>query len=227
VKHPGPEELYSNGAHFATNAFEVGNTELVQETSLGLDLALRKTSGRMTGTLSFFVNRFDDFIYQDFTGGIADGLPVLVYTQDDAEFTGAEFNLRLGVWEKEGNHLDLTLGGDSVRARLTSTNTPLPRIPPRSFNLGLHYHSSQWHAFVEGRFIDAQDRLAERETPTKSYTLLGVGLSYRLIVGERIYDLLLRGRNLTDEEARNHVSFLKDRVPLPGRDVSLAFRWTF
>lgn len=34
--------------------------------------------------------------------------------------------------------------------------------------------------------------------------------------------MLLRGTNLTDEEARNHVSFLKDLVPMPGRDLSLS-----
>ena len=36
-----------------------------------------------------------------------------------------------------------------------------------------------------------------------------------------ITDVLLRGTNLTNEEARNNVSFLKDVAPLPGRDVSL------
>ena len=29
------------------------------------------------------------------------------------------------------------------------------------------------------------------------------------------------------EEARNHTSFLKDEVPLPGRDLSLSVRFRF
>ncbi|HEX2223655.1 MAG TPA: hypothetical protein VHN15_05575, partial [Thermoanaerobaculia bacterium] len=62
---------------------------------------------------------------------------------------------------------------------------------------------------------------------TEGYTLLNANLSYRIFTSRAIYDLLLRGTNLTDEEARNHVSFLKDRVPLPGRDISLALRLTF
>ena len=33
--------------------------------------------------------------------------------------------------------------------------------------------------------------------------------------------------NLTDEEARNHVSYLKDFVPLPGRDVRVLLRVGF
>ncbi len=38
---------------------------------------------------------------------------------------------------------------------------------------------------------------------------------------------MLRGTNLGDTEARNAASVLKDRVPLPGRDVSLVYRFLF
>ena len=65
------------------------------------------------------------------------------------------------------------------------------------------------------------------ETPTGGYTLVNASVSYRLFLGRTVTDLILRGRNLGDEEARNHVSFLKDVAPLPGRDVSLALRVGF
>jgi hypothetical protein len=57
-------------------------------------------------------------------------------------------------------------------------------------------------------------------------------VGYRLPVGGGgkrglMNDLLLRVTNLTDVEARNSVSRLKDFVPLPGRDVSLAYRLIF
>ena len=42
-----------------------------------------------------------------------------------------------------------------------------------------------------------------------------------------IADLLLRGANLTNVEARNNVSFMKDFAPLPGRDVSLGLQVAF
>ena len=99
--------------------------------------------------------------------------------------------------------------------------------PPRRLSAGLHFHTTRWHAFAEARRVSAQDRVAANETPTDGYTFLNAGLSYRLIVGGNVYDLRLRGTNLTDEEGRNHVSFLKDTVPLPGRNVSLALRWSF
>ena len=51
---------------------------------------------------------------------------------------------------------------------------------------------------------------------------------YNDITPERYgHEILLRGTNLTDEEARNHVSVLKDTVPLPGRDIRLTYRLMF
>jgi len=42
-----------------------------------------------------------------------------------------------------------------------------------------------------------------------------------------LHELLLRGTNLSDEEAYNHVSFLKLQAPLPGRSVALSYRVLF
>jgi outer membrane receptor protein involved in Fe transport len=39
VKLPNAEELYSNGPHIATRAFEIGDPDLDRETSLGVALA--------------------------------------------------------------------------------------------------------------------------------------------------------------------------------------------
>jgi iron complex outermembrane receptor protein len=39
--------------------------------------------------------------------------------------------------------------------------------------------------------------------------------------------VFLEGRNLTDDEQRNHVSFLKDVAPLPGRSLIAGLRLEF
>lgn len=227
TKLPNAEELFSNGPHLATNAFELGDPDLREETSLSADLSLRKTAGRVSGEITLFANRFDDFIYERATGEEADGLPVFLYSQADAEFRGAELTGVVQLFHTEPHHFDLELGADFVRAELRETGEPLPRIPPRRYRLGVHYHGERLDGLVEATRVDEQDRVADFETPTEGYTLLNANLSYRIFTSRAIYDLLLRGTNLTDEEARNHVSFLKDRVPLPGRDVSLALRLTF
>lgn len=227
VKLPNAEELFSDGPHVASRTFELGDPDLGKETSFGLDLTLRRQGERIAGEVNVFVNRFADFIYQRFTGEVEDDLPVVAYAQDDARFAGFELESRFEIWESDASHLDLQLFGDYVEAELRETGEPLPRIPPLGYGAGLHYHSGRLHGTVEVRRRDGQHRLAQRETPTAGYTFVNASLSYRFFRGERIYDLLLRGTNLTDEVGRNHVSFLKDEVPLPGRDVSLALRLWF
>lgn len=227
TKLPNAEELFSNGPHIATRAFEIGDPNLKEETSLGVDVTLRKSNGPLTGELTFFTNRFDDYIFESATGEEEDGLRVFRYVQRDTEFQGAELT---GVWELfhgEPKHLDLEFGADFVRAELRDTGEPLPRIPPRRYRLGFHYRGERLTGRIEGVRAEEQDRVSRFETPTEGYTLLNASVGYRFLTDVAVYDLLLRGTNLTDEEARSHVSFLKDFVPLPGRDVSLSLRVTF
>jgi iron complex outermembrane receptor protein len=227
TKLPNAEELFSNGPHLATNAFEIGDPDLEEETSLGLDLTFRKTSGPLTGEINLFVNRFDDFIFESFTDEEEDGLTVFRYVQQDAEFRGAELSGVYELFHDEPYHVDVEFGTDFVRAELRDTGDPLPRIPSQRYHLGFHYRGEKIQGRIEGQRVEEQDRVAAFERPTDGYTLLNASVGYRFFTSTMVYDVLLRGTNLTDEEARNHVSFLKDLVPLPGRDLSLALRLTF
>jgi iron complex outermembrane receptor protein len=227
VKLPNAEELYSNGPHIATRTFEIGDPDLNKETSYGLDLALRQRSGRFTGELTFFGNWFDDFIFEELTGEEEDGLPVARYVQKNARFVGAELSAHVDLLESEPHHLDLELSGDLVRAQLTDENQDLPRIPPARYGVALHYRTLRWDARVEARGALEQDRVAPDELPTEGYTFLNASLGYRFFLGRSVLDLVLRGTNLTDEEGRVHSSFLKDLVPLPGRDFRVNARLTF
>ncbi|HEY7216666.1 MAG TPA: TonB-dependent receptor [Thermoanaerobaculia bacterium] len=230
VKLPNAEELFANGPHVATNAFEIGDPNLDVETNLGAELSLRKRAGRLTGEINLFANRFDGFIFEQLTGeeeGEEEPLQVIRFTQRDAKFRGAELNGVLELLHADPHHLNAEFGADFVHAELRDTGEPLPRIPPRRYRLGLHYRGDRFQGLVEGVRAERQDRISEFETATPGYTLLNANLGYRLIAGNVIYDLLLRGNNLTDELAFNHVSFLKEVAPLPGRDVSLALRVSF
>ena len=40
-------------------------------------------------------------------------------------------------------------------------------------------------------------------------------------------NVYLRGVNLTNEEGRDHLSFLKEVLPLPGRSIIVGLRTTF
>ena len=45
--------------------------------------------------------------------------------------------------------------------------------------------------------------------------------------GGSVFELFVIGTNLADEDARKHTSFVKETVPLPGRNISAGFRSHF
>lgn len=224
---PVAEELYFNGAHEATFQFEIGDPDLDRETGNGLELALRKHGDRFGGEVSVFATNFDGYIYQRPTGEEEDGFPVFEFSQADAEFRGAEVHGDFTVLHADPHHLTLEVMGDYVRAQLRDTNEPLPFIPPVRYGIGLRYQGAALMANAEVRRTSDQNRVANFETETEGYTLVNASIGYRLFVGQTVHDVLLRGTNLTDELARNHLNPLKDVVPLPGRDFALSYRVTF
>lgn len=227
TKLPNAQELFANGPHVATRSFEIGDPGLTNEISTGVDLSIHRNAGIVTGTASLFYNRFSDFIYERITGEVMDELQVIRFSQADARFSGGEGHLDFALVHTDTDRVALTLGADFVRASLTGTDEPLPRIPPLRLSAGLRYIGSPWQALVEMRRVQKQDRVAAFENQTAGYTLLNASVGYRLVLASVVADLLLRGTNLTDAEARNHLSFLKDVAPLPGRNLSLSFRAMF
>ncbi len=227
VRFPDPEQLYSNGPHVATGVYEIGDPNLREETTLGIDLAFHKTTGRLRGSLSLFTSRADDYVYDDFTGEEEDALPVVRFVQADAEFTGAEAEVHFDILHSDPHHLELELSGDLVRAELRGSGEPLPRIPAARFGGGLRYQGSQFQASLFCRRTENQDRISEFETPTAGHTFLDASIGYRFYLGGTVHDLILSGTNLTDEYAQEHISYLKEVAPLPGRDVRLTYRLAF
>ncbi len=230
---PTYQELYAGGPHVATGAFEQGDDGLSTEKSLGFDLSLRKRTGRVTGAVTVFYNRFNDFIGLFPTGGIEDGLPVYAYQGTDAEFFGAEveatFHL-LGpvvAGEVAEDHLDLELRADYVQANDRETGDPLPRISPFHASAALDYQRGPFGARLESVFSAHQAETADNELPTDSYVMFNAAVSYTLKSGAVTTDFYVKGVNLTNEEAREHTSFLKDIAPLSGRGVVAGVKVNF
>ena len=223
---PSPGELFSDGAHIPTRTFDIGDPDLGREVGAGLDLTLRKEEGILQGKLTFFRQDFQDFIYHAFTGAEMAGFPVVRYSQADATMAGAELHARIELAKWNGHDLHLEILGDTVDAELDEGGN-LPRIPPMSLGAGLHYHGHDWRAAVEWRRVDDQNDVAQQETPTDGYTMVNAHIGRRFTLKDEIVDVLLRGRNLTDEEARVHTSLLKTFAPLPGRDITLSVRYWF
>ncbi len=253
---PTAEELFARGGHDATFQFIIGDPNLGVETSRGIDVSLRKKAGVVTGTLSGYYNSFSDYIDFTPTGEFEDGLQVFDYTPKNADFFGGEAQVDFhllpltvtriseqsvddpksvknvvthGGETSEPNPLDLYLRfqSDYVHAEDSDTGEPLPRITPLRYSASLNYVSPTWNASIEGQRVNRQYRTAEFEASTPGYTFLNASISRRFRVGPTYIDAYLRGTNLTNEEARDHLSFLKEVLPLEGRSIIVGIRTTF
>ncbi|MDX1555164.1 MAG: TonB-dependent receptor, partial [Xanthomonadales bacterium] len=224
---PGAEELFSFGPHIATQGFEIGDPDLDTETAFTYEAGYRNHAGPFTVSLTVYYNDFDDFIYLADTGEEEDELPVRLWSQQDAEFTGGELELRYDIGEHASGHWQLWGFYDTVDAELADGSN-VPRIPPHRFGVGLDWDSERWLAAVSWISASSQTEVADNETPTKGYNDVSFDLAYELpMAGTAAWELYLRGRNLLDEEIRIHPSFLKDQAPQVGRNFILGLRVSF
>jgi iron complex outermembrane receptor protein len=219
--------LYADGPHIGTNAYEVGDSALDNELSNGVDITLRHRGNRISSEVTVFANQFDGYIYENPTGQEEDELPVYAFVQRDARLHGAEARAVFHLHNDEHGHLDLTVGGDLVRARNTTDRTDLPRTTPARLHAALDWHRGSWRAGTTVRHVFEQERLAPEEIGTDSHTLWSVYAGYRWFSDHGTWDFLIQGKNLTDADARVHSSFLKDVVPLAGRSIDVSLRFTF
>ena len=222
---PTGQELFANGPHVATGAFEVGDAELGIERSLGTDLTLRKKEGRVRGFIGGFYNRFWDYISLNPTGKEEDDLPVYAFQAVNADFYGFESQVAYFLVDRPGEELSFDLQPDYVWAQDRDNDEALPRITPFRLTVGsTYYNKDLLRARIEAQHVFAQNRTADFETSTDGYTMLNLYLSKDVGGG---VELFVRGTNLLSEKARNHVSFIKDVAPLPGASAMAGVRVRF
>ncbi len=225
---PVSEELFSNGPHLVTNAFEVGDPGLDNERAANLAATLRYDGEIWQASLSTYLTQFSDFIYEQGTGAEQDGLPVFQFQQNDARFTGIDAEISASVAQWDAGSLLIRGMADYVNAELdVSGNDNLPRIPPLRYGLGIELQMGRVTASLDYVRVDDQDDVADQELITNDYEDLNAHVSASFPFGERSLTVFLAGRNLTDDEQRRHTSSIKEIAPAPGRSVEAGLRLLF
>ena len=223
---PSGEELFANGPHVATQAFEVGDPDLAMEKAWGVEGYLRGRVGPAEVGLAVYRNWFDDYIYLAQTGAEEDGLPVFAFLQAGANHFGIEGEVSVPLVEREGFTLLADLRGDYIRAELDD-GTPLPRIPPLTLFGALEAQTDVLDARLEVQWFAAQTRVAPLETPSEDFAFVNASLAWKPVRGYDSVTLLAQADNIFDAEGRRHASLTKDFVPLSGRNFRLSARFSF
>ncbi|MBC7667764.1 MAG: TonB-dependent receptor [Gemmatimonadaceae bacterium] len=221
---PTEFELFANGPHPGTGGFEVGDDDLKSETVTSLEATVRWKGDRLRAEGHLWAARYGSFIEEAPTGAIEDDLPVYRYFQTKADFHGAEFEAGYDAWRGAAQSIRLETTFDWVHGA-TDAGTPA-RIPPWSLGGSVIWSAPRVETTLEVRRVAEQDRVATFELPTDGYTVVNLKATFKPIADSPLR-LFVDGRNLTNEEIREHASFLKDIAPSPGRSVRAGVAWKF
>ena len=227
AKMPDVTELYAQGLHTATRAVEIGNENLEVETTNGLTLASHIQKDRLEATISAYTNHANNFIYLAPTEREEEGNPVYQMNQAEASISGVEVDARFELLHGQTSHLLLRLWSDYVRGRLIENEEDLPRMPPLRVGAGLRYDVGNFGVDFSVKHVTDQEKVFPGEEETHGYTMVNATGRYRRVIGSTVQVLSIQGINLTDVLAREHTSFVKGLVPLPGRDIRLSYTFVF
>ncbi|WP_158769647.1 TonB-dependent receptor [Paraglaciecola sp. L1A13] len=221
--------------------------DMDKEESNNLDFTYRYHADIWNASVSLFHNQVGNYIFEQRTGLVSvdgqlitqasfdadvalngepeeetDGLPVVLFQQQDATLYGFEAQLDLHITDE----LRWEIFSDYTRAKLDEGGN-VPRIPPMRVGSSIHYEQGNWHSEIEVVRNNKQDKIASNETDTDGYTMLSASANYYLDLDKMDMTIYLKGNNLTNKEGRVHSSYIKDQVPLSGRSVSLGVRAKF
>ena len=253
---PSVIELFMNGPHMATGRFEVGDPTLSAETANNFDISLNFDNGEYFAYASFFINDVDNYIAlideEDHHEGEEEGehegcheedddvhpvgeephphpeleLICAKYVQEDAEFDGYEIEFGR-TFDLGAGEMTLSFGRDVVNAQFTDGHN-VPRINPARNVYSLSYAQDDIVFKLHLKDVEKQNDVGEGETATAGYQMLDTRLTKTFdLSGKSKLKVSLFGRNLLDEVARNHASFVKNEVPLPGRNYGIKFNLTY
>ncbi len=232
---PSGEELFANGAHAGTQAYELGSADFKLEKSWGLEGTLHAHGDGFSFDASAYYNWFSNYISEnqvaasvcqaaaDPSGRVVD-LPCFQYQQADARYYGFEANGSVRLARVGGYVINVDALGDYVHANIVDEGA-VPRIPPMRVLGGIEAQGDSVNGRVEVEHVFDQNRIATFETPTDGYTMVNASIGLSPFGKDSKTTLLLSANNLFDVNARRATSFLKDFAPLAGRDFRATLRF--
>lgn len=253
---PKDYELFADGPHVATGAYEVGNPNLPKERANQLDVGVQWKSGPHSVRVSAFASRFSNYLALLGTGrqrdaegngagtGVSDCgdgtsvesgctaevMPEYAFQPVKARFRGLEAGGALRLLDA-ATTVDLELRSDLVRADNLSTGEALPRIPPWRIGATLVGAQGPWGARLGFDHNARQSRVPAGETPVGGFTSWHAALTYRMKAAGAQLLWYARLDNATNRLGYSATSILTQsapgRVPLPGRSLKVGLRASF
>ena len=227
ARAPSELELFMNGTHLAAARVEIGNVNLESERSNNIDFSVNYENDGYFVNASVYSNAVDNYIYLLDSGTKnAKNLPITNYRQADADFNGYEVEVGRSFTTENGE-VQISYGRDEVVGTFGSGGN-VPRITPikNVYRFALENENVTYDV----KIIDVQkeDDIGFGESVTDGYTMVDFDIRRSIAIGsDEELVLSVFGRNLMDEKARNHTSYVKNEVPLAGRNFGIKLNFNF
>ena len=226
ARAPSEIELFMNGTHLAAARNEFGNVNLESERSNNLDFNVSYENDGYFVNASVYANAVDNYIYIKNRGTVTSGRPNVDYSQADADFNGYEIEVGRSFTTNNGDFV-ISYGRDEVVGTFSSGGN-VPRITPikNVYRFALEQEDISYDIKVMD--IQKEDDVGFGESVTDGYTMVNLDIKRTISIGnDEELILSVFGRNLLDEKARNHTSYVKNEVPLSGRNFGIKLNFNF
>lgn len=235
---PSIFELYADGVHGGIQAYQIGNPNLKEETTLGGDLSLRYKDEITRLSLTFYRTYIDNYIYLSNTGNLRGTIPEMTNRQTDARMQGIEFSYETLIGESTRFKSTVEI----LQGRDTANKRDLTMIPADNLRLALYRDVGSFGELknntVSVTMKAADDRqvagtyepFAQYNTmpfgsaDTAGYVLWGIGYESDLTLYGHTAQLAVRVDNLLNTEYRDFLDTYKGYTLGTGRNVSFSLR---
>lgn len=238
---PSMFELHVYGEHGGIAAFQIGDPNLKQETSLNTDIALRWRSTRLQAKITAYRNAIDNYIYLVNTGEMytkpdSSQIPIMKSTQGDAELLGGDMSAQIQVFP----WLQIRGAFEIVKGKNVDTDEKLPLLPATKVEGEMRF-TQRSLGIIKNFFLGFGIRYSAEKEPagryepfwqfdanpnfgvasTDAYTLFDMGLGFDIPLWNQYINFDLTVKNLMDKDYRDFLDTYKGYTLSPGRNITL------
>ncbi|MEN9511868.1 MAG: hypothetical protein RLZZ370_1687 [Bacteroidota bacterium] len=221
-RNPWLNELYSDGVHRGSGAYERGNRNLKSEHSLKWEHHLRYQRHDLFAEWSLFGSMVRNFMNLEPTGNgiltVRGALPLFEYRQYHALFAGTNLQFRKTIdksWELNGRM-------DAVYACNLDSGRAVPLLPPMQASLSLSRKMGSW-AFNLNPAYTAKTlgyhQGSDFLPPPADYLLIHADISFHKKIGTHNLTLQLGVHNLGNKRYRDYMNRFRYFADEPGRNI--------
>ena len=231
---PSSFELYADGVHVATDAYEKGNPDLKEERGRHLELTSTWAQGESKFNATAFTSRYSNYIAliartgadAQFNNG-GEQIDVFDFTAVPAEFQGIELGYQTAYALGAGK-LQPAIQYDLIRGKRTDGGGNLPRISPQRVVASAAYTQQGWTVSPEIVWV-SDSQAGAGDVQVEGYELVNLRVAKSFTWGNSGGEVFANLQNLTDELAfsATTLSTVRGYTPLAGRSALVGVKLAF